>query len=307
MTRPARLLALLLGATTLVSAPAAAQFGTLNSVIGKAQSAQRIGEGLRKISEPEEIKIGGDLAAMLLGAAPLIADPAKQRYINTLGRWLALHSERPGLPWKFGIVNSDDFNAFSTPGGYILVTRGLFERMRSESELAGVLAHEIGHVARKHHLAALQRNLRNQSLSEMRSYFSISTGSSIGDRFSSALLSAGKDLYARGLDKEDEYEADRVGVVIAARSGYSPWGLAGVLQTLTATTDESKYGLHNRTHPLPLDRLARLDAAMGTRFDKMPGLVDDLPSFLALRRPPASVSSPAGPKNRPAKPGRRRP
>ncbi len=307
MIRPRPMLGLLIGVAALMSAPAKAQFGAIDNIIGKAKSAQRIGEGLRKINEQEEIKIGGDLAAMLLGAAPLIADPAKQRYINTLGRWLALHSERPGLPWKFGIVNSDDFNAFSTPGGYVLVTRGLFDRMRSESELAGVLTHEIAHVARKHHLAALQKNLRNQSLSEMRNYFSVSTGSSIGDRFSSALLSAGKDLYARGLDKEDEYEADRVGVVIAARSGYSPWGLAGVLQTLTATTDESKYGLHNRTHPLPLDRLVRLDAAMGTRFDKMPGLVDDLPGFLAVRRPPVPVSSPTGPKLRPAKPGRRRP
>ncbi len=304
MIRPARIIIVLLGGAALVSAPAAAQFGALNGIVNKVQSAQKIGEGLRKISEPEEIKIGGDLAAMLLGAAPLIADPAKQRYLNTLGRWLALHSERPGLPWKFGIIDSDDFNAFSTPGGYVLVTRGLFERMRSESELAGVLTHEIAHVARKHHLAALQKTLRNQSLTEMRSYFSISTGSSIGDRFSAALLSAGKDLYARGLDKEDEYEADRVGVVIAARAGYSPWGLAGVLQTLSGTTDESKYGLHNRTHPLPLDRLVRLDAAMGTRFDAMPGLVDDLPGFAALRQPPAAT--PAGPK-RPAKPGRRLP
>lgn len=307
MIRAARLLGLLMGAASLVSVPAAAQFGSIGGIINKAQSAQRIGEGLRKISEPEEIKIGGDLAAMLLGAAPLIADPAKQRYINTLGRWLALHSERPGLQWKFGIIDSEDFNAFSTPGGYVLVTRGLFDRMRNESELAGVLAHEIGHVARKHHLAALQKNLRNQSLSEMRNYFSVSTGSSIADRFGSALLSAGKDLYARGLDKEDEYEADRVGVVIAARSGYSPWGLAGVLQTLTATTDEGKYGLHNRTHPLPLDRLARLDAAMGKRFESIPGLVDDLPGFVALRRPPAPLTAPSGPKRGPAKPGRRRP
>lgn len=307
MIGPARVLGLLLGGAALVATPAAAQFGAIDSIIGKAQSAQRIGDGLRKINEQEEIKIGGDLAAMLLGAAPLIADPAKLRHLNTLGPWLALHSERPGLPWKFGIIDSDDFNAFSTPGGYVLVTRGLFERMRSESELAGVLTHEIAHVARRHHLAALQQSLRNQSLSEMRSYFSVSTGSSIADRFSGALLSAGKDLYARGLDKDDEYEADRVGVVIAARAGYSPWGLPGVLQTLTATTDESKYGLHNRTHPLPLDRLARLDAAMGTRFDSLPDLVDDLPGFAALRKPPAPLAAPPGPKPPPAKPGRRRP
>lgn len=293
MIRLIRLLAVLLGGAVFVSVPAAAQFGAINGIINKAQSAQKIGEGLRKISEQEEIKIGGDLAGMLLGAAPLLNDPAKQRYLNQLGSWLAQHSERPGLPWKFGIVDSSDFNAFSTPGGYVLITRGLFDRMRNESELAGVLAHEIAHVVRRHHLQALQKSLREQSLSEMRNYFSVSTGSGLADRFAGALLSAGKDLYIRGLDREDEYEADRMGVVIAARSGFSPYGLVGVLQTLTAITDQQGYGLHHRTHPLPLDRLVRLDAAMGTRFDSMAGLADDVPSFVALRKPAPPAASPA--------------
>ena len=282
------------------AAPAHAQFGAISGIIDKAKSVQKIGEGLRNINEQEEIKIGGDLAGMLLGAAPLIEDPAKQRYVNRVGLWLALHSERPGLPWKFAIVDSDDFNAFSTPGGYVLITRGLFDRMRNESELAGVLAHEIAHVVRRHHLQALQKSLREQSLSEMRNYFSVSTGNGLADRFAGALLSAGKDLYIRGLDREDEYEADRMGVVIAARSGFSPYGLVGVLQTLTATTDQQGYGLHNRTHPLPLDRLVRLDAAMGTRFDSTAGLVDDVPSFVTLRNPPPPAASPA----KPAKPKR---
>ena len=298
MIRPARLLWPLVAATAFVAAPAAAQFGVLNDLVNKAQSAQKIGEGLRKINEAEEIKIGGDLAGMLLGAAPLVDDPAKQAYVNRLGRWLALHSGRPALPWKFCIVDSDDFNAFSTPGGYVLITRGLFERMRSEAELAGVLAHEIAHVERKHHLEALQRSLRDQSLSEMRRYFTVSTGNSIADQFSTALLNAGKDLYIKGLDPSAEYEADRLGVVIAARSGYSAYGLGGVLQTLTATIDERAYGMHSRTHPLPLERLARLDAAMATRFEAMPGLIEDSPDFLALRRPPPA---PTPPPPKPAK------
>lgn len=294
MIRPAHLIWPLVAASALAAVPADAQFGVLNDLVNKAQSAQKIGEGLRKINEQEEIKIGGDLAGMLLGAAPLIDDPAKQAYVNRLGRWLALHSERPGLPWKFGIIDNDDFNAFSTPGGYVLVTRGLFDRMRSEAELAGVLAHEVAHVERKHHLEALQRSLRDQSLSEMRRYFTVSTGNSLADQFSTALLNAGKDLYIKGLDPNAEYEADRIGVVVAARSGYSAYGLGGVLQTLTATTDERAYGMHSRTHPLPLERLLRLDAAMGTKFEAMPGLVEDSPGFLALRRPPSAP--PALPK-----------
>ncbi len=303
MIRPARLIWPWVAASVLFTAPATAQFGVLNDLVNKAQSAQKIGEGLRKINEQEEIKIGGDLAGMLLGAAPLVDDPAKQAYVNRLGRWLALHSERPGLPWKFCIVDSDDFNAFSTPGGYVLITRGLFERMRSEAELAGVLAHEIAHVERKHHLEALQRSLRDQSLTEMRRYFTVSTGNSIADQFSAALLNAGKDLYIKGLGPNAEYEADRIGVVIAARSGYSPYGLGGVLQTLTATADERAYGMHTRTHPSPLERLARLDAAMGSRFEAMPDLVEDSPGYLTLRRPPPAVV-PAAPK--PAKPAKKK-
>lgn len=288
----------LLPLVALLATPAQAQFGGLGTIIDRAQSAQKIGEGLRKIGEAEEIKLGSDLAGMLLGAAPLIDNPAQQRYVNVLGKWLALHSARPGLPWKFGIIASDDFNAFSTPGGYVLITRGLFMQMRSEAELAGVLSHEIAHVERKHHLEALQKSLRDESLTEMRSYFSVSTGSAIGDRFTRAMLSAGKDLYIKGLGADDEYEADRISVVIAARSGYSPWGLAGVLQTLSATTDESAYALHTRTHPLPLDRIVRLDAAMGNKFDKLTDFVEDTSAFQALLKPRAPTPPPTPPRRR---------
>jgi beta-barrel assembly-enhancing protease len=296
-----RFLALpLFAIAALCSTPAAAQFGVLNDIVNKAQSAQKIGEGLRKINEAEEIKIGGDLAGMLLGAAPLVEDPAKQAYVNRLGRWLALHSGRPNLPWKFGIMESNDFNAFSTPGGYVLISRGLFERMRSEAELAGVLAHEIAHVERKHHLEALQRSLRDQSLAEMRRYFTVSTGNSLADQFSTALLNAGKDLYIKGLDPNSEYEADRIGVVIAARSGYSPYGLGGVLQTLSATVDDKAYAMNTRTHPSPLERMSRLDGAMGARFETIPGLVEDTPGYLTLRRPPPAPT-PTAPKPKPSK------
>jgi beta-barrel assembly-enhancing protease len=293
----------LLPLSALSATPAQAQLGGLGRIIDRAESAQKIGEGLRKIGEAEEIKLGGDLAGMLLGAAPLVDNPAQQRYVNALGMWLALHSARPGLPWKFGIIESDDFNAFSTPGGYVLITRGLFMQMRSEAELAGVLSHEIAHVEKKHHLEALQKSLRDESLTEMRSYFSVSTGTAIGDRFTNAMLSAAKDLYIKGLGADDEYEADRIGVVIAARSGYSPWGLVGVLQTLSATTEESAYALHTRTHPLPLDRIVRLDAAMGNKFDKLTDFVEDTPAFQTLLKPPAPTPAPA----RPAPARRRRP
>ena len=100
--------------------PAAAQLGglgNLGGLINKAKTLKKVGDSLHKIGEDEEIKVGGDLAGMIMGAAPLVKDEAKQRYVNRLGLWLALHSERPAVPWKFGIIDSNDFNAFSMPGG----------------------------------------------------------------------------------------------------------------------------------------------------------------------------------------------
>lgn len=303
-------------ATALVSTPAMAQFGSLGSLLNRADDAQRkaksiekIGNGLAGVSEPEEIKLGGDLAGMILGAAPLVQDQAEQRYVNRLGTWLALHSERPNLPWKFGIIDNGGYNAFSMPGGYVLITRGLFERMRNESELAGVLAHEIGHVVRKHQLQVLNASMRNEALGELKGYFSV-PGGALANEFTAKLLAAGKDLYTKGLDKEDEFEADRMGVVIAARAGYSPYGLVGVIQTLSAKQDDADYALENRTHPLPVERLDQLNGAMGTRFDAITNTVDDLPAFEALRTPPPPPPPPPvapapAPKPAAKKPARR--
>lgn len=282
-------------AALAVATPAAAQFD-IGGLLRGAQNAKKLGDSLRKISEAEEITLGGDLASIILGAAPLVEDPAKQLYVNRLGRWLAAHSDRPDLPWRFGIVDSPDVNAFSMPGGYVLITRGMFDRMRNESELAGVLAHEIAHVARKDHLGALQQSLRNSALGGFTEY--VGGGGGLAGTFKTALINAGKDMFTRGLNKDDEFDADRIGVVIAARSGYSPYGLVGVLQTLSAVPDEKGFALHNRTHPLPVERIERLDRAMGTRLDAIPGLVEDLPSFVALRAPPAVRVPPPPPPPR---------
>jgi hypothetical protein len=89
-----------------------------------------------------------------VGSKPLHADVALQRYVNRLGRWISLQGSRPNLPWNFAVLDDPGFNAFAAPGGYVFVTRGLVERV-DEAELAGILAHEITHVNRRHHLQAL--------------------------------------------------------------------------------------------------------------------------------------------------------
>jgi predicted Zn-dependent protease len=286
-----RILRVAIAACALISVttPALAQFLDVGGLIKGAKNAKNLGDSFRKISEPEEIKLGGDLAGIILGVAPLIQDSARQHYINRLGRWLALHSDRPDLPWKFGIINTADVNAFSMPGGYVLITRGMFDKMRSESELAGVLAHEIAHVVHKDHIGALQQSLRTSALSGFGDY--VHGGGVAGNLVKTAVINAGKDMFTRGLNKNDEFEADRMGVVIAARSGFSPFGLVGVLQTLSAAPAEKGYALMNKTHPLPVERIDRLDRAMGTQMDTLAVADVSVPNFDAARTAPATKPS----------------
>jgi len=278
-------LSLLVAATLSLSiTPAHAQLGGLGGLFNKAQKAKKVGDAMREIGPEEEIKIGNDLAGMILGAAPLANNDAEQHYVNRLGMWLAMHTDRADLPWHFGIVDTEDVNAFSTPGGYVLITRGMFESARNESELAGVLAHEIAHVVQKHHLHALQNEMRTSAVADVGGSMVASGG--VAGLVTEQVIKAGRTLYTRGLDKGDEYEADRMGVVIAARAGYSPYGLVGVLQTLSAAQADKGLALMMKTHPNPTDRMDRLDKAMGTRLDGLTPVADDLPSFVALREPP---------------------
>jgi len=278
----------------LAAVPVQAQFPNIGGLIKGAQNAKSLSDSFRKISEPEEIKIGGDLAGIILGVAPLVKDGAQQRYLNRLGRWLALHSDRPDLPWKFGIVETSDVNGFSMPGGYVLITRGMFEKMRSESELAGVIAHEIAHVVHKDHLAALQTSLRNSAVTGFSEYATGSGG--LGALVKAAIISAGKDMLTRGLNKDDEFDADRMGVVISARAGFSPFGLVGVLQTLSAAADEKGFALMTKTHPQPVERIDRLDRAMGTQMDSLAVADTAIPDFNAAATPTKAGSPNVAPR-----------
>jgi predicted Zn-dependent protease len=216
---------------------------------------------LREVNEPEEIKIGDGMVETLLGASPLLDDPELQKYVNEIGLWVALQSERPALPWHFGVNSSDHINAFAAPGGYIIVTKGMIRQLRNEAELAGVLGHEISHVTRKHHLNALRKSAMVDLLGEGVSAATDTRHAELVKQLSGPT----KELYARGLDKGDEFEADRVGVALAARAGYDPYGLPAVLTTLaTADPKDSFLSLLYKTHPLPQVRLDKLAPGLAT-------------------------------------------
>lgn len=218
-----------------------------------------------KTSNAEERRIGEQIAGNFLGAVKLVPDPALQRYVNLVGTWVALQSERPGLAWRFGVVDSDDINAFAAPGGYVFVTRGLYRRLNDEAELAGVLAHEIGHVIRKHQLRLMQKS----------QYIALAAGA-LAKQFKDEeqlirnLVGNGAEIMARRLDQEAEFEADRVGMVLAARAGYDAYALPRVLEDIGHLSDkDSRVALLYKTHPSPDERFGRLAEATGDRLDHL--------------------------------------
>lgn len=142
--------------------------------------------------------------------------------------------------------------------------------MRSEAELVGVLAHEIADVLKKHHLRAVQKNAAFALIGDLVSAFD--AGRSMQAK--KAFVHIGRKLYASGLDQSDEYEADRLGVVIAARAGYDDaYALPAVLQILEAqSAQNADYTLPFKTHPAPGARVTALDKLMKSRFDILPSL-----------------------------------
>jgi predicted Zn-dependent protease len=242
------------------------------------ENLKNVTEVLGEVSQQDEISIGRQIAGNLLGAAPLVNDAGLQQYVNRVGRWVANQSERPNLPWNFGVIESNDVNAFAAPGGYIFVTRGLYVLLQNEAELAGVLAHEIGHVISKHHLKILQKSrlldLGSQALAKQ-----VSNNDKV-----QKLIGSGAEISARALDQNAEFEADRISVVLTARAGYDAFGLPSVLQQIGHfASDNDNVALLFKTHPHPDVRLQKLDVAMGNQFDNVKGLT--LPKRLYRLKP----------------------
>ncbi len=270
----------LVACLALAPGSAGAQFSiNLNRLV---DTVKNVGKATSEIDEKAEIELGSDMAARLLGAAPLTANDGVQRYVNNVGRWLASQTERPDLPWRFGVLEAPQLNAFATPGGHIFITRGLLARMKNEAELAGVLAHEIAHVLKKHHLQAMQKGARLELASAAVSTLARQDRNAANR---DKLLAASAELFTRGLDKSDELEADRLGVVIAARAGYDAYGLPTVLQTLQAMNPEdSGLALMFKTHPAPGERLDALEKMQPT-LDAYAGQAQLADRFAGAARP----------------------
>lgn len=264
-------------------------FGAITDAVKKLDIDKAVDVGKRLVTSTnemaldQEIALGNDLTARLLGAMQPLNDPSVQTYVNRVGRWLSLQTTRPDLPWRFVVVDTDSLGAFAAPGGNVVVTAGLMRLMRDENELAGVLAHEIAHVVDKHHVKAIMKQAR-LSLARDAAANLLSDYGADNPLVTEALMGAGMKVYSSGLNQSDELAADTSGTLIAARSGYDPLGLLLVLTTLDSIdAAEPRSALMFSTHPPTRARIDRLAGLAENASATSPGILRDGARFTQVQ------------------------
>ena len=250
--------------------------------------------GACAVSEEQEAALGEQTASEIAAQLPLVRDPAITEYVSELGLALARRTERPDLEWRFFVVDSDDVNAFAVPGGYVYVNRGLITRAGSLRELAGVLGHEVNHVALRHSAEQLESQTRTQVGVGLVCSL---TGWCEGAAAQVAINAAGAAWFARH-SRGDEAEADSAAVATLVRAGIDPAGVPLMFAQLLAERRMRPAGVEQwfASHPLEEDRIAatralveRLDPAL------LDGLVEDTPAFHAFKDRVAALPPPPPP------------
>lgn len=237
---------------------AAALAGLLLVSAGGCSTNPATGETqLSLIGEQQEIEMGRQAAQQVEASIGLVDDQELQGYVSRIGQRLAAASERPDLPWSFKVVDDPGVNAFALPGGFIYVTRGIMATFMSEAELAAVLGHEIGHVTARHSV---------EQLSQQQLYGGLAAvGVAVFDLGSVAqgLLGGSLQLLFLKYSRDDERQADELGLRYMTRENYEPREMLDVFATLHRVSAASGGGGTPgwlSTHPAPEDRFERIAA-----------------------------------------------
>jgi len=214
-----------------------------NPVTGKSQ--------LVLMSEAQEIQLGKESDPQIIAQYGLYEDSALQRFVSERGQQLAAVSHRPQLTYYFRVIDSDILNAFAVPGGYIYVTRGIMANFNSEADFAGVLGHEIGHVAARH--SVIQQ--RNQILGQAGIIAGVIINPELG-KFANA-ASQGLGLMFLRFSRDAERESDRLGVEYSTKLNYDARQMANFFTTLereSAQSGNNELPDFLSTHPNPGER-----------------------------------------------------
>jgi predicted Zn-dependent protease len=227
-----------------------------------------------------EITFGREISARILGRYKPYDNPALVKYVSLVGLSLARSTNRPELEYHFMILDTNEVNAYAAPGGYVFVTKGALLLMKDESELAGVLAHEIAHVTEKHVVKELKIKGVDDTVTSGLAQLVGASSEAARTAFAQAVDKGLDIIFRNGYKREDEMQADRTAVTISALSGYSSAGLARYLDrisTIKESVPDTNQKLKNQksqdqrpvdqntedtTHPSFTARIAQINAVI---------------------------------------------
>jgi predicted Zn-dependent protease len=207
---------------------------------------------LGKWEQSWEVSMGKSTHESLREKPGFSRDKALLERLGSVARRLVKHVDRKDLSWNFAVLDTDEVNAFAAPGGYIYVTRGLMNLVESEDELAGVVAHEIGHVDRKH-------SVRQAEKSGLMTALVIGLG--LNKKTKDAAPVAAIAAYFANLkfSRDDEYEADACAVKYTHAAGYRPQGLVTFFNKINRDSSSTKVTKYFSTHPPTTDRIKAVE------------------------------------------------
>lgn len=249
-----------------------------------------------QVSTQQEVQIGAEYSAQINRQMPMLNDQSTINFVNQIGQQLARIADPRGIQYHFYVVNSDVVNAFALPGGYVYLNRGLIERADNLSEMAGVLAHEIGHVAERHSIEQLQR-AQNANLG-----LSVLYGVLLGrnpSQVEQAGIQVGGGAVFAGYGRDAEREADRVGVNYMVRAGFNPNGMATFFEELLQMQQRQPSRVEQwfSTHPTTQERVNNTRAIIAATPGATGGnLTTDTRAFQSFKA--RVVSLPAPPDRR---------
>lgn len=256
---------------TTVATDIAVQRGTITKEQATSirTSTAAVSRSLEEFTPEQEYYIGRSVGAVVLTKYKALNDAKVNSYVNLLGQALALASDTPELfaGYHFLVLDSEDINAFATPGGHIFITRGLIRCCRTEDELAAVLAHEIGHIQMRHGINAIQKARMAEALTVLaregvKTYGDeelIKLSNSFGDVISDITTT----MINNGYSRTYEYQADAAAVTILRRAGYQPGALVNMLQVMSRQIKPGGSDFA-KTHPSPQARIAELGISAQT-------------------------------------------
>jgi predicted Zn-dependent protease len=210
------------------------------------------------VSVEQEVQLGQQAQAEISKQMPVLRDAQLDRYIDSIGERLAANAPGPKYPYSFGVVNYKELNAFALPGGPIYVHRGTIAAARTEAQLAGVMAHEVAHIAERHAAQQISKGIvANGLLGLLGAVLDNGGKGEAAARIGASVLT--QSVFMK-FSRNDEREADRVGAEIMERAGWDPHGLAEFMQVMQEQQRRSPSSVETffSSHPSPAGRVRDL-------------------------------------------------